>query len=203
MEQAQKNSIRCLNCRMHFHLCVCDLMPKFDVKTRLVVLMQRTEFNFLSNTGRFIPKILPNSEIRFRGTLDQVPLKTGGMIPTDAQPFVLFPAGNAEVLTKSFVSKLKKPMMLIIPDGNWRQAVKIIKRVDALHGIPKVILPDDKPSRYRLRVSPREKGVCTYEAIARAMGIIEGEEIQTKMEKFFDAFVDRVLEMRGKMTTGR
>lgn len=174
-------------------------MPRFEIKTRLVILMQRTEFNFLSNTGRFIPKILPNSEIRFRGTLDQVPLNTEGMVPPDTQPVVLFPAGNADILTEKFVSKLTKPMTLIIPDGNWRQASKMIKKVEGLHGIPKVILPNDKPSTYRLRVSPRQEGVCTYEAIARAVGIIEGKEVQNQMEAFFDQFVDRVLKMRGKM----
>jgi len=195
----QRNSIRCLDCRLHFHLCICDQMPRFNLKTRLVILMQRTEFNFLSNTGRFIPKILPNTEIRFRGTVDQVPLNTKKMIQRDTQPFVLFPAGNAELLTGAFVAKLTKPMTLIIPDGNWRQASKMVKRVEDLHDIPKVILPNDKPSTYRLRISPREEGVCTYEAIARAMGIIEGKEVQQEMEAFFDKFVNRVLRMRGKV----
>lgn len=198
MRMAERNSVRCLKCRMFLDLCVCDILPRYQVKTRLVVFMQRTEFNFLSNTGRFVPQIFSNAEIRFRGQLDKTPIDTDGIASSESEPFVLFPTNNAPELNAEFVAKVAKPITLIVPDGNWRQAVKMLKRIKFLHHIPKVTLPVGRPSNYRLRVPPRGDGVCTYEAIARAMGILEGDKIQREMEAFFSVFVDRVLKIRGK-----
>jgi len=118
----------CISCRLPMNLCVCELLPKFNLQTRIVVLMQRSEFNFITNSGRFIPQILRNSDMRFRGRRDQIPLNTDGMIPKDTQPYILFPANNAPPLTQNFINNVKKPMTLIIPDGKWRQSVKILKK---------------------------------------------------------------------------
>jgi len=66
-----------------------------------------------------------------------------------------------------------------------------------------VSLPGGPPSAYQLRASPRVDGVCTFEAIARALGIIEGGTVQRQMEEFFHIFVERVLYIRGRKWAGR
>lgn len=194
-----RSPLRCIRCRLHLPLCVCEFMPYFSLKTRVLVLMQKREFQLVSNTGHLIPKMLSNSEIRFRGLVDGTPLDTHNMIPKESQGVVLYPYEGAAILDDNYLQKQKKPLTLIVPDGNWRQARKMAKRIPALQKLPKVILPKGEASKYRLRSGHLAEGVCTFEAIARALGVIEGDDIQKAMENYFYRMVDRVLWTRHKI----
>ncbi len=202
MDFSKNNPVRCRICRLHINLCVCAAMPHFDLATRVVVIMQHKEFSITSNTGHLIPKIFKNADLRFRGSSSRVPLNVTGLDSEDFHNVVLFPKPNAKILNADFVNELKaqhKNLRLIVPDGNWRQAQKIIKRTPLLTQLPKVVLPITRVSNYRLRRSPRDDGVCTFEAIARALGILEGKDVQERLEYFFDVMVDRVLWTRNKI----
>lgn len=189
---------RCLCCRMHINLCLCDQMPHFDLKTRIVVFIQRAELKIVSGTAHYIPKIFKNAELRLRGGLDRVPMDMSGLFDQETQPLILYPSDDAKILDESFIASIKKTITLLVPDGSWRQSVRIVRRLDPDKKVPRVILPLGAPSNYRLRHGPRADGVCTFEAIARSIGIIEGEEIQKQLEKFFDEMVRRVMWTRGK-----
>jgi DTW domain-containing protein YfiP len=56
-----------------------------------------------------------------------------------------------------------------------------------------------RPTEYRLRLENRPGGLATFEAIARALGIIEGENIQAEMEAAFKLKVERTLWARAKI----
>jgi DTW domain-containing protein YfiP len=87
---------------------------------------------------------------------------------------------------------------LVVPDGSWRQARKAVGREPGLQGLRRVKLPaGGPPSEYRLRVEPNEHSVCTFEAIARALGVLEGRETQDQLEALFRVSVGRTLWSRG------
>jgi DTW domain-containing protein YfiP len=90
---------------------------------------------------------------------------------------------------------------LVVPDGNWRQASKVYKRVPGLRGVPCVTLPKGPPSRYRLRAEAHPKGLSTLEAIARALGILEGAHVQRELERVLTVMVERTLWARGTLPT--
>jgi len=146
-----------------------------------------------------LEKILKNSEIRFRGNYDRRVVNTQGLVNEENDTYVLFPDPHAAVLNEEFISSLRKPLQIIVPDGNWRQATKIVKRVPVINRLPRLTLPKGDPSNYRLRANPFPEGVCTFEAVARSLGALEGRSIQRKMEVLFDALVERVLWTRGKI----
>lgn len=89
-------------------------------------------------------------------------------------------------------------MTLIVPDGNWGQARRMPKRIAGLSELPAITLPDGEPSRYQLRHEPVQGGLATYEAISRALGIIEGPSVRQALDKPFDAMVARTLSTRGR-----
>jgi DTW domain-containing protein YfiP len=66
-----------------------------------------------------------------------------------------------------------------------------------LVGIPHVKLPNGPPSEYRLRLQPSEKSLCTLEAIARTIGILESRDAQAHMEALLRVMVERTLWSRG------
>ncbi len=184
---------------MFLELCVCELAPKFHLKTKFSLIMQSREYHLASNTGHWIPKIFPGSEIRFRGLKDHQPVSTENLISNDHFPVILFPSGNAQILSKDLVENLGKPLQIIVPDGNWGQTTKMVRKIPLLQNSLKVKLPDMGPSQYRLRRGQREGGVCTYEAIAKAIGILEGPEIEKQLMIFFQTFVERILFTRSKI----
>jgi len=51
--------------------------------------------------------------------------------------------------------------------------------------VQRVRLPAGLPTAYRLRTSKRPQGLATFEAIARALGVIESAEVQVRLETLF------------------
>jgi len=156
-------------------------------------LIHRYEDRKPTNTGRLATLCLVNSEVSVRGH------ESAPTLPftwdADSQPLLLFPHEDALPLAPRAPSE--RPVTLIVPDGNWRQASKVRNRVPGLRDVPCVSLPPDVPSIYRLRAEAHEKGLATAEAIARAMGILEGVHVRRAIEEVFRIMVERTLWSRG------
>jgi DTW domain-containing protein YfiP len=120
-------------------------------------------------------------------------------MPDDTQGLVLYPSADSHELKQDYFSLIIKPITLVVLDGNWNQASKMAKREPALCGLPRVHLPPGPLSTFRLRTQSAPERVCTFEAVARALGVIEGIEIQRQLEAFFDVMVERMLWARGKL----
>lgn len=201
MSRRKNAHLRCPRCYMHGSLCVCDLMPKIETRTRLILVVHRIEARKPSNTGRLGVECLTNSEMWIRGHEDK---PTSAYEPADdVQPLYLFPQEGATPITQ--FANSEKPVHLIVPDGTWRQAAKVRNRVAGFEKIPCVSLPPDAPSNYRLRSEAHAHGLATIEAITRAFEILEGGEngkrVRSEIEHVFRAMVDRTLWSRGECET--
>jgi DTW domain-containing protein YfiP len=190
---------RCDDCCLRRVLCICEFVTQLDLKTKVIVLIHHRETRRPSNTGKLARLILKNCEIRVRGLKDN-PMSSEGLVVPERQSILLFPSINAVEITEEVLKKFDKPLTLIVPDGNWRQASRVPNREPALFSLPRLKVPMDRPSEYRLRVETRPEGLATFEAIARAMGVIEGAEVQKKMEALFKLKVERTLWSRAKIT---
>jgi DTW domain-containing protein len=187
--------VRCARCRVHQSLCFCDQIPRIETKTRLLLVVHRREERKPTNTGRLATECLANSEIFVRGHADGS--DRGFVLDPTRQPLLLFPDESAIRLTE-FLS-LARPLTLIVPDGNWRQASKVRKRLPGLGDVPIVALPQGPTSTYRLRHESRDGGLATIEAIARAFGVLEGASVQQALERVFRIMVERTLWARGSL----
>lgn len=189
---------RCPRCLMTQGLCICDLAPRLALRTRVAVIMHVRESIRPSNTGRLVPLALANSFVCLRGLRGR-PTDTAGMVPDGSQGLVLYPSADAQELKQDYFSPIMKPLSLVVLDGNWNQAAKMAKREHALDGLPRVKLPAGPVSNFRLRTQSDPARVCTFEAVARALGLIEGPEVQARLEAFFTVMVERMLWARGKL----
>ena len=189
---------RCPGCEIRRPLCFCDLIPRIAVQTRLIVLMHSSEEVLTSNSARLAVKALSNSELRIHGRKDER-MSTVGLAEAVQPALLLYPSANAVELTPDFVARLPGPVTLIVPDANWRQAQRFVRRESALQGIPHVKLPDGPPSEYRLRHQPNDNSLCTLEAIARAIGLLESPQAQAQLETLLNVMVERTLWSRGML----
>jgi len=90
---------------------------------------------------------------------------------------------------------------LIVPDGTWRQANRVRRRVPGLAQVQAVSLTATEESNYRLRRTHLGSRLATFEAIALALGILEDPAIGTRLQHVFRAIVDRALWSNGRLAT--
>lgn len=178
-------------------LCICALVPQLETRTRVVLLVPSGEARKQSNTGLLAARCLDGSTaqiLRKRSGPMQAPIIRNGELP-----LVLFPAPSASPITD--YANSSQPIVLIVPDGSWHQARAQQER-GPLRRYPCVTLPSLGPSEYRLRSEPQLGGLATFEAIARALSILEGNRggaISTAMLDVFRVMVERTLWFRGKL----
>ncbi len=171
---------------------MCASIPRVVTRTRVVLLIHRAEDRKSTNTGRLAAECLVNSEVVIRGHRES---PSGPLtLPTGMKPLLLFPFEGAVDL-RSFVGGTV-PLALVVPDGNWRQASKVRNRVPGLREAIAVALPPGPRSDYRLREESHEERVCTLEAIARALGVLEGAHVQRPLERALSIMVSRTLHAR-------
>jgi DTW domain-containing protein YfiP len=193
---------RCVRCMMHISLCVCSIMPRIETITRVVLVIHRAEVRKPTNTGHLATHCLVNSEVHIRGRENEPSRPI--TFASNAQPVLLFPHETETISLDAWPFDHARPVTLVVPDGNWRQASKVRARVPGLRHVPCVHLPQGAPSLYRLRSEAHDTGLATIEAIARALEILEGKEngppVRAALEHLFRAMVERTLWVRGSIT---
>jgi DTW domain-containing protein len=191
--------IRCSRCHLHQPLCICALIPSVATRTRLRLVIHYREARKPTNTGWLAAACMPGSGTTVTGVAGQP--APGFEFADDEQPMLLFPADDAVPLSQ-FSSQLdatRRPV-LVVPDGNWRQASKMRARIQGLATLPCVTLPAGESTQYQLRAEPKCGGLATFEAIARVLCIVEGRHVADEMMKIFTILVHRTLWLRGQLS---
>ncbi len=196
MGTRSKRSERCPRCRLHAHLCICSTTPRIDLGTRLILVMHRREWSKPTATGPLALAVLINSELRIQGYLEQ-PLDFSDLDSDQRRTLLLYPGEEAAVLSRDFLSGDPRPVNLVVPDGNWRQAARMGRRLPGLEHATMVRLPEGAKTDWGVRRESHPEGLATFEAIARALGIIDSAEVQETMEEFFRLMVTRTFQTRG------
>lgn len=186
---------RCPRCLINKALCFCEFIPSVQTKTKVSLIVHIKEKVLSSNTAHLAHQCLTNSEFYYRGLKDQ-PFDTTFKLDENYSPLYLYPSDKAEVLTNEYLSSIDKPIQLIVPDGSWRQAKKFHKRVPLFKEIPHVKLPEIPKSIYELRKQKFENSVCTMEAIAYALGIIENQSIKEELFEILKIKNEKVKDSR-------
>jgi tRNA-uridine aminocarboxypropyltransferase len=189
--------LRCARCRLLARLCLCASLVPLDSATRVVVVASARELLQPTNTGRLVPLVLLRGEVRRHDDAEE-PLEARELREPARRTVLLFPAPGAPVLAP--MPDDPRPLTLVVPDGTWRHARRMVARAPALAGLERVQLPPGPPSRYRLRSHPDALALATLEAVARALGILEGAELQARLEALFLRFVEHALRARGTYT---
>ncbi len=83
------------------------------------------------------------------------------------------------------------PKAVIVVDGTWPQARKVIRLNPFLLSLPRLAFTPERPSNYRIRAEPSDTCVSTIEAVVHLLGALEGapERFQPILTAF-DEMVD-------------
>ena len=191
----KKPADRCKTCLMRLELCLCADVPSLALTTKIVLVVSKREIIVPTNTGRLATQALTNSAVLIRGDQDR-PYDLSDHLQS-GENLVLYPADDALILTPELVATFRRPITLVVPDGNWRQTYKMRKRDPVMAALIPVKVPLGFPSEYRVRTETKPEGLATIEAIARALGILENPTVQFQLEKLMNIMVTRTLQSRG------
>jgi DTW domain-containing protein YfiP len=158
--------------------------------------MHHREWAKPTATGPLALAALSNSELRIQGYQEQ-PLDFRDLDTEQRRTLLLYPGEEAQVLSRDLLTKDPRPVNLVVPDGNWRQAARMGRRLPGLEHAAMVRLPEGAKTGWGVRKECHPEGLATFEAIARALGIIESAAVQESMETLFSLMVSRTLQARG------
>ena len=198
---ADRDHTPCPACRLHRWLCVCELAPRVAIRTPLVLIVHVHDLGRTSNTARLLTLAVCDTTLLCHGAFP-APADPASHVPVGTTPLVLFPGRGAKPLTPELIASLPSPPALIVPDGNWRQAGNMVKRLPLLAGAVKVALPTRTFEGLALRRNRPGHRMSTYEAVAQALAVLEGEAVAAPLFDFYRRATDRMLLVRGKLRLG-
>jgi DTW domain-containing protein YfiP len=188
---------------MHRSLCICALLPRIATRTRVVLVLHQLEARKPTNTGALAARCLENSRVVYRGRApDGVaadPL--GDQLSIETDPLLLYPHASATPLAAW--RGATNPITLIVPDGTWPQTVRTCGRLRALAELPCVSLPAPAVAvavGRRLRDPGRPDRLATLEAVALALGILEGPAVRDALMRVYRIMTERTLWTNGRVS---
>lgn len=194
----RKTKDPCPECFLHKELCICSSIPVLDLKTRLCLVIHAKELKRTTNTGRLAIKALKNSDMKIRG-LENQNLDLSEILTSDYQSVLFYPSEGALELNQEWVAAQTKPIQLIVPDGNWRQASKVHIRHKELSSLPRVMIKEQNQDIHFLRNEHKAEGMATLQAIAMALGIIEGAATGKALMELYQLKLSQTLKARGQI----
>jgi DTW domain-containing protein YfiP len=165
------------------------------------VIIHIKEMPLSSNTGRIATYCLQDAAFYIRGSVNEIDFEKTYIPSKNHTQLFLYPSENSIELSKEFIDGLDKPVELVVPDATWRQAKKFHKREPTLNQMQMVHINQKIISKYKLRAQKEDTGVCTLEAIAHALEIIEGNsKAKEHLLEVLEIMNYRTLSQRKKLT---
>jgi len=196
----------CFTCLQPTMACYCTHVRRFDPRMKFVILIHRLEVRRRIATGRLSHLCLKNSELMMGYDYSRHQRLTEIVSDPKHFPVVLFPGPRSADLSAMKPSeratvfpKDKTPVVIVI-DGTWNTAKKMLRRSSNLRDLPRICFTPDRPSNFRVRKQPKPGCFSTVEAIhqtiemlgpARGFDIERGEH--HNLLHVFDTMVEQQL----------
>jgi len=92
----------------------------------------------------------------------------------------------------------RPPETLVVIDGTWSQARKMIALNPALRALPRIGFMPRRPGNYRIRREPARHCVATVEAVVEVLALLERDEARfAPLLRAFEWMVDRQIAAVG------
>ncbi len=160
----------CPECLRPVQVCCCAHVQNLETRTRVLILQHPRERKVGVNTARLAHQCLPNSVMRSGVDFGDDPVVRALLEDPSRPAAVLFPGKDAIDI---FANPPQGPVTLVVLDGTWWQAAKLLRANPRIAALPRWGLSLSHASRYRIRRQPAEHCVSTVEALAAVLGVLE------------------------------
>lgn len=176
----------CLRCRRPSSACWCGNLTPLQTATRVVFLQHPRESRVAIGTARIAHLGLAGSEIH-EGVEFAGNTRIHSLL---SQPgtALLFPGEGSVPPDELGIP----PTTLLVIDGTWPQARKMVALNPALQALPRIGFVPRRPGNYRIRKEPAEHCVATVEAVVEVLAAFERDDARfAPLLRAFESMVDR------------
>jgi len=160
----------------------------------VLILQHSGEAKHPLNTARLAVLGLQDAELLVGQHFPQL----YALLASAGQALLLFPSTDKTAPEAPVAGLPGKVSLLIVPDGTWRKARKILYANPILNTLPRLSLPQGEPSGYQVRKAREPAAVSTIEAVVRALSILEPEQDFQPMLKPFRVLVQQQIQAMGE-----
>jgi DTW domain-containing protein YfiP len=167
----------------------------------VLVLQHPRERDKAIGTARMASLCLPRSEVAVGVDFSSDATVQRWLNDPEQPAILLYPGKHAIDLREAPPTR---PVTLVVIDGTWHQARALFRKNPALAALPCYAFAPERPSEYRIRREPRADYVSTIEALALALGALEGDDARFEaLLAPFRAMVDKQLSYASTSPRGR
>lgn len=183
----------CPACQYPLLVCVCSAITRTVVDTEIIILQHPSEKSRAKNTARLISLVIPNTQTFVGESATDFELVKQRLLARESKDTsiaVLFPSADSKIFSEALKPSVQRVQTLILLDGTWRKAKKMWQLNPWLWPLMVFRLEAGSISRYRIRKGSEAGGICTLEAVALALEILEGADTEP-LYKAFEAMQDK------------
>ena len=185
--------VHCPRCQRPQSPCLCPLIPRLASRTRVLILQHPDEVRHALNTARLAALGLCNAELRIGEHFPELEAELAGR-----QVWLLFPGAAALRVEALAGQACGEERVLIVPDGTWRKARRLLHCNPWLAALPRLSLAEGLVSRYRLRKAPGPGALSTVEALVHCLNALEGQGRFDALLAPFEALIDGQIAAMGE-----
>jgi DTW domain-containing protein len=191
----------CFRCFRPARVCFCRDIPTLETRTKVLILQHPREEFMPIGTARMASLCLPGSRLLVGTSFEKDPALEAALDDPEREAILLWPGGDARDLASD---PPKGPSTLIVVDGTWALAKKLVRLNPRIAALPRYSLTPPRPSEYRIRAEPKETCVSTIEAVMFALGHLEGDPQRfDAMMNPFRGMIDAQIEHAERLQGGR
>ncbi len=181
----------CPRCFLRHEICLCEAIPTLRTCCRVLVVRHWVESWRATNTGRLVHRAVEGTVLVDHGRPGFV-LEQGDLPLVDGA-CLLFPETDSAAPPWTGGC----PELLVVVDGTWSQARRMVRRVPGLAQLPRLSLPPGAEPPRRIRRSPFPGARSTIEAVAAALSLWEPPETGRALLDLYEVLAQRMDLARG------
>ncbi|UQA56761.1 tRNA-uridine aminocarboxypropyltransferase [Polyangium aurulentum] len=162
----------CARCRRPASVCYCQHIRPIETATRVVILQHPRERDMPVGTAHMASLCLPRAEVHVGVHWSGSSVLSRALSDPERPAVLLYPGPGAIDVMRDPPSS---PVTLIVVDGTWSQARKMVRENPELRALPRYAFTPPRPSEYRIRKEPDRAFVSTIEALVHVLGALEGD----------------------------
>ncbi|CAD6365706.1 MULTISPECIES: tRNA-uridine aminocarboxypropyltransferase [Shewanella] len=177
----------CVACRYPLNSCLCGSIQPIYPSTRLVVLQHPSEVEHKKNSVRVLSLAVPETQIYVGEDEHDFSELRNDLTKHDQPIYLVYPSDNSVSVEAQDISP---NCVLLLLDGTWRKAFKMLQLNPWLNEYPAVHLTEGYESRYKIRKSSRSDSLSTLEACAYMLSALDPLLNVAPVITAFDAMVE-------------
>jgi len=175
----------CKQCQRPTVACICNFICNIDNPTAVLVLQHPSEVKQTKGTVALLSRSLNQCKVLVgEDFTDNDELN---YMLDNYQALLLYPSKESKVLSSAHIEqnsvntvhehKVYQPKLLIILDGTWKKAYRMLMLSSNLQALKQVCLPDSLANRgqYLIRKVAKKNALSSLEACCFALALLEGE----------------------------